>query len=38
MSNLANNPNAKISTLDTTANLKKNINYIEKFGLSSNVT
>lgn len=37
MSNLANNPNAKTSILDTITNLKENMNYIKKFELPPNV-
>ena len=37
MSNLISNLNGKNSTLNAATKLKKNINYIEKFGLSLNV-
>ena len=37
MSNLISNLNATISTLDATAELRKNMNYLKKFGLSLSV-
>ena len=37
MSNLINNSNVKTSILDTIAKLRKNINYIKKFGLPPSV-
>lgn len=38
MSNLISDPNAKNSIEDTAIELKKNLNYIKKFGLPSNIT
>ena len=37
MSNSISNPNAKTSTLDATTELRKNMNYLEKFGLSPSI-
>lgn len=37
MSSLTNNSKVKISILDIIAKLRKNINYIKKFGLPSNI-
>ncbi len=37
MSNSASNPNAETSTLDVIADLRENMNYIKKFGLSSSI-
>ena len=38
MSNLTSDPNAETSTLDGAAELRENMNYIEKFELSPSVT